>query len=109
MQASVSLNELSTHSAAMGQWSVCIHYPRVHEYTYLWNGERKVGQVFRCVLTSAHDSSLYVVGEARNDKKNPNSIQNRKKMFLDKKLLNMSKVSLKSEVQKKYVHSPFLG
>ena len=42
-------------------------------------------------------------------RENPNSLQNSKKIFLDKKLFNMSKVSLKSEVQKKYVHSPFLG
>ena len=65
--------------------------------------------MFRCVPTSARDSSLYAVGEVRNDKRKPNSLQNSKKIFLDKKLFNMSKVSLKSEVQKKYEHSPFFG
>ena len=47
MQTSVSLNELGTHSAAMGQWSECIHCPRVHEFP-VQNGEPGVqeSQIF---------------------------------------------------------------
>ena len=106
---SLPLSELSSQSASFGEWQMVVHFPRTHKYQYKQDGIPKDGQVFKCVLTSIADAKLYVVGEAKNDRKNIDAISKCMKQFQDGIAFKMTKVSFRADAPKRYTHSPCFG
>ena len=68
------LRELSKRSGQFRAQSIFVQQAQDDEYDYLWQGQKKNGKTFSCILVSSEDPSEYCIGQTRWTKKDENEI-----------------------------------
>ena len=104
--ALLPLHELNKRSAQFGAWTVVVRQARVEEYEYQWEGQKRTGKTFCCLLVSTRDPSEYCMGQMRFTKKLENTFRSVQKKISDGLAFTMSKVSIVSDARKQYTHTP---
>ena len=62
---SLPLRELSKRSGQFGAWTVVVRQAQVDEYEYQWEGQKRNGKTFSCILVSFDDPSEFCMGQMR--------------------------------------------
>ena len=97
---SVTLHELNNKSCRIGTWTLRVHRPDVHTYSYEWKGQRRETSRFKCLLVSL-DSDEYCCGVAKR-KYERNDLDALKSNFFAGSVWHMSKIVLIDE-KKEYL------
>ena len=80
--ASLPLRELSKRSE-FGAWTVVVRQAQADEYEYQWEGQKRSGKTFSCILVSSDDPSEYCMGQMRWTKKEENKFRSIQKQLID--------------------------
>ena len=96
------LNHLSVRTGNLSKWDVSISLPRIEDFEYTWQGEKRKSQVFRCILTSLLDPTIYCLAEVRKEKGQSDTLEKAMNTYKDNLHFRMSKVVLSSKDKPEY-------
>ena len=103
---SLPLRELNKRSGQFGTWIVVIRQAQVDEYEYQWEGQKRNGKTFSCILVSIDDPCEYCIGQMKWTKKDDAKFRSIQKKLADGLSFTMTKVSVINDAKKQYINSP---
>ncbi|CAK8995263.1 unnamed protein product, partial [Durusdinium trenchii] len=99
-----SLTDLSMGGAAdLLTFRVQVHFPRLVDVQYTWNGSEVRCKMFCCLLSG--ESGDYCMGEVKPSKKQPKVAEEALKKYTSSSVLELSRVKL-ADSKLAYVHTP---
>lgn len=104
--ASLHLRKLNKRSTQFGAWTVVVRGAQVEEYECLWEGTKRTGETFSCLLVSSQGPSAYCIGQMRFIKRTESTFRSVQHNIFDGLAFTMTKVSIVSDAKKQYNHAP---
>ena len=98
----MSLAELNSTSATVGQWKVKVVSARKEEYEYSYAGKQRQGMKFECILVS-FDPTCYCVGVWKMLQGNKQVVEQAAAKFKDGTAWTMSRVSLETQTKRQFI------
>ena len=83
-QKATPLMFLNDATRKFASWEVSVADPKMDEYTYIWEGQNRKTNIFKCTLVSVLDETQYCIGEIRKVRGSPADIFEKAKKHIKK-------------------------